>query len=926
MSSAAQDRTLLSRDIHLLGDLLGEVIREQAGIEMFGRIELIRALSKARRSDPDPATDAHLTSLVSELDLAQAEDVARAFTTYFELINLAEENHRLRVLRRREREAYPLPLGETIAAALATLQKNRVSPLALENLLANLRVHLVFTAHPTEAKRRSVLSKLRRIGEALDRLEILDPNPAEETQLQQAILAEITALWLTERSRTRKPQVTDEVRTGMFYFDFSIWSVIPEIYQSMADALARYYPAVSIPGRFLTYGSWIGGDRDGNPNVTTAITAETLRLHRGLAVTNHQETARQLSRFLSLSARLFPAGEELEATGMNGEETDHLAYLRGRYPREPYRLHAALLVDELAEAAQDPVKARLLGESDEPLPSLHKASDLHNDLQGIADSLKRGGAEAIVQTHLKPFQAQAQVFGLHASRLDIRQDSRYINAVLQELFQKLDIHEDFLSLDPAGRAELLTGLLSASPPEIGGLSDLSPEAAETWTLYRTLARTVSIYGRDVIGPFIVSMTQHPADILAVLLLGVWCGLNLQPDQEEGLAYVPLFETRDDLDRSGDSMATLFTHRHYSQHLARLDRQQMIMVGYSDSNKDAGYLAANWELFNAQERLVQVCAEYGAALTLFHGRGGTVARGGGPLNRAILAQPAGTVQGRLRVTEQGEVIDDRYGHPAIARRHLEQTLNAVIMASAPDYQEENTPRPAWRNVMDELAKIALRTYRQFIYESPETLEYWFQATPIQEIGKMRIGSRPARRKSGDPLASLRAIPWVFSWMQSRHGLPGWYGVGSALAGYATDEKRLVQLQEMYREWVFFRHLLDSAQMALGKADMGIARHYAQLVDDEGVRERVFSSILAEYRRTEEWILQVTGRFELLENAKTLKRSIERRNPYVDPLNFVQISLLRRLRALKDAESEEARAMQEAVFLTINGIAAGLKNTG
>jgi phosphoenolpyruvate carboxylase len=860
------------------------------------------------------------------LDLVQAEDVARAFTTYFELINLAEENHRIRVLRRREREAYPLPLGETIAAALAILQKNRVSAPAVEKLLANLHVDLVFTAHPTEAKRRSVLSKLRRIGDMLYRLEVLDPLPAEETGWRQKILAEITALWLTERSRTRKPQVTDEVRTGMFYFDTSIWPAIPEIYQSMAEALARYYPTLSPPDRFLTYGSWIGGDRDGNPNVTTAITAETLRLHRGLAVTHHEETARRLSRFLSLSARLFPAGASEVNGGRTGEETEHLAYLRRRYPREPFRLHTALLADELAEAATDRVKARLLGETDEPLPTLQKAADLRDVLQGLADSLQLGGAEAIVTTHLQPFQTQARVFGLHASRLDIRQDSRYINAVLQELFQKLGIHEDYLALDPAGRMTLLTELLSAVPPDMGSLRDLSPEAAETWNLYQTLRRTVAYYGRDVIGPFIVSMTKHPADILAVLLLGAWSGLNLQPDQPEGVAYVPLFETRDDLDRAGDSMATLFTHPAYSRHLARLDRQQMIMVGYSDSNKDAGYLAANWELFNAQERLAQVCAEYEVALTLFHGRGGTVARGGGPLNRAILAQPAGTVQGRLRVTEQGEVIDDRYGHPTIARRHIEQTLHAVILASAPNYQAENAPRPEWRRVMDELAAIALHTYRQFMYESPETLEYWFQATPIQEIGKMRIGSRPAHRKSGDPLVSLRAIPWVFSWMQSRHGLPGWFGVGAALAGYATDDQRLGQLQEMYREWVFFRHLIDSAQMALGKADMGIARHYAQLVANEGVRERVFSEILAEYRRTEEWILQVTGHFSLLEKARTLKRSIERRNPYVDPLNFVQICLLRRLRSLEDAETDEGRAIQEAVFLTINGIAAGLKNTG
>jgi phosphoenolpyruvate carboxylase len=351
-----------------------------------------------------------------------------------------------------------------------------------------------------------------------------------------------------------------------------------------------------------------------------------------------------------------------------------------------------------------------------------------------------------------------------------------------------------------------------------------------------------------------------------------------------------------------------------------------MVGYSDSNKDAGYLAANWELYQAQERLAEVCRQHGVTLTLFHGRGGTVARGGGPANRAVLAQPAGTVGGRLRLTEQGEVIDERYGHPAIARRHLEQMVHAVLLASAPDYAAKNTPQPLWRGIMDELSATAYHTYHRFIYESPETLLYWQQATPIGEIGQLRIGSRPARRQSGDPLAGLRAIPWVFSWMQSRHGLPGWYGVGTALAAYATTDERLQELRTMYRDWPFFRGVIDGAQMALGKADMGIAHLYAGLVTDAAVRERVFGEILAAYERTERWILRVTGQLAILDNAATLKHSIQRRNPYVDPLNFIQVSLLRRLRALDDPAGAEAQALLEAVFLTINGIAAGLKNTG
>lgn len=353
---------------------------------------------------------------------------------------------------------------------------------------------------------------------------------------------------------------------------------------------------------------------------------------------------------------------------------------------------------------------------------------------------------------------------------------------------------------------------------------------------------------------------------------------------------------------------------------------MVMIGYSDSNKDAGYLSANWELYQAQERLAQVCRSHEIVLTLFHGRGGTVARGGGPVGRIIMGQAPGSVDGRLRVTEQGEVIDDRYGNPAIARRHLEQVTHAVLLAGARGQKAERAPEPAWRETMDQLSEIAYRAYRHFIYETPALLEYWQQATPIREISQLRIGSRPARRRSDDPFGSLRAIPWGFSWMQSRHGLPGWYGLGDALEGYATDESRLRRLQTMYHEWPFFRGLIDNSQMALGKADMSIAGLYASLVEDMAVRQQVFGQILGAYQRTSQSVLQVTGQPAILAQAKTLKHSIDRRNPYVDPLNFVQVDLLRRLRSLPDPNAPEAQAILEVIFLTINGIAAGLKNTG
>ncbi|MDX1662854.1 MAG: phosphoenolpyruvate carboxylase [Candidatus Promineifilaceae bacterium] len=927
MPRKQESRDLLSADIHLLGDTLGHVIRQQAGIAIFDLEERIRALSKTRRMDPGPEVAAYLTELVDEMDLAQAEAVSRAFTTYFELINLAEENHRVRVLREREREAYPRPLSESVANAIATLWEQNVDDATLADLLNRLHVEPVFTAHPTEAKRRTVLSILRRIADMLYEQEVRDLLPSEEAELEERLLAEVTTLWLTERSRTRKPEVKDEVRTGLYFFDTTIWDAVPQLYEEMERALARYYPNLEPPPRFLTFGSWMGGDRDGNPNVTTDVTADTLRMHRGLAVERHKAVAQQLGRSLSISNRLAPASAELREQIAEHATSAHLEFLLDRYPHEPYRLRTAMLAEDLDQTSAGQMLARLRGEPAGPLPPLQTAHDLIEPLETMSESLRQSQAVAVREGGLERFQVQARVFGLHTARLDLRQYSDYHTEVLAELFGKLDLHDDYEGLAPEARIELLTQLLARPAPDLEGLNALSPKAENVLSLFRLLARAVELYGPHILGPYIISMTRDPGDVLAVLLFAAWTGLNLQEESDvEGLAIAPLFETRADLENATATMEMLFDHPAYSRHLQRLGRQQTIMIGYSDSNKDAGYLAANWELFQAQERLADVCAAHDVTLTLFHGRGGTIARGGGPSNRAILAQPAGTVGGRIRITEQGEVINDRYGHPAIARRHLEQLLHAVLVSSTPGYARENRPRPAWREAMEELAQISYRAYREFIYETPALLEYWQQATPLREISQLRIGSRPARRQSQDIFASLRAIPWGFSWMQSRHVLPGWYGVGAALEAYTTSAERLRQLQEMYREWPFFRVVLDNAQVSLGKADMGIARLYAGLVEDEAVREEIFGQIASAFEQTRRWILQITGQQEILDNEPTLQRAIRRRDPYVDPLNFIQVSLLRRLRALDDPEAPEAQPLLQTIFLTINGVAAGLKNTG
>ncbi|MCA9980536.1 MAG: phosphoenolpyruvate carboxylase, partial [Anaerolineales bacterium] len=902
----------LSADIHLLGDTLGRVIRRQAGVSTFDLVERMRALAKARRQDGDRATNDFIIELINDVTIKQMEAVARAFTIYFQLVNLAEERHRARVIRQRAQDAYPRPLTESIADAIFTLWRGGMDDMEMAALLERLHVEPVFTAHPTEAKRRTILSKLRRIADKMMVLEKTSLMPVERQLYEQYLEGEITNLWSTSQTRPEKPSVFDEVKTGLYFFENSIWEIVPQVYRALAIALAEYYPRLTVPEKFLTFGSWIGGDRDGNPNVTALVTAETLRLHRGLALTQHARTARVLDRSLSLSARMSLIGTEITNYLQQERERglpDHVAFLDDRYPDEPYRLVAAMLREDLLEANQDPVKTRLFGTEGRPMARLKTTNDLLRPLELIDGSLRSHGGQIIAESDLQTALTQAKIFGLHTARLDIRQYSDIHDAVLTEVFQQLDIHPAYNSLPTAEKIELLSHLLTQPKPDLGRLENLSQMTAETLEMFKVVKNAIIIYGQDLLGIYIISMTTNVDDVLAVLLLGRWYGLCLQDNSDiAALAISPLFETRADLVNAPDVMTKLFEHPSYSVHLARQGNEQNIMIGYSDSNKDAGYLAAQWELYQAQEAMGKVCEKHGVGLTLFHGRGGTIARGGGPANRAILAQPPGTVNGKIRVTVQGEVINARFGNPDIAQRHLERVVHAVLVSSSRQHMRQATPRPEWREAIEEMAQLSFRAYRKFVYETPAVLTYWQQATPINELSGMRIGSRPARRASGDVFASLRAIPWGFSWMQSRHVVPGWFGLGTAVDQYiagGNSDERLTQLQEMYLDWPFFQTAIDNAQVSLGKADMGIARLYADLVEDETIREQVYGDILAEFNRTSSWVLHITNQKQLLENDKTLQRSIRLRNPYVDPLNFIQVRLLREYRALEDKEGERAQ---------------------
>ncbi|MBP7690900.1 MAG: phosphoenolpyruvate carboxylase [Anaerolineales bacterium] len=903
----------LSANINLLGRLLGEVIAEQESPAVYALVERVRAHAKARRGGTAGAAAA-LRAAIQTLSAADGRSIASAFTLYFDLVNLAEEANRVRALRQRERELGAAPPPESVAEAVGALRARGWRPEQMAALLADLRVELVLTAHPTEAKRRTILSKLSRISAGLRSLDSAELLPRERDARLTELRGEITALWLTDRARTARPAVTDEVRTGLFYVDEVFWAALPRVYADLEAALAKHYPGLRPPPQWLTLASWIGGDRDGNPNVTAAVTAETLRLHRGLAVERHRRALHDLARRLSVSAGRVPPPPELQAwLASRRPLPKHVQYLENRYAAEPYRLAVALLAADLEQASQDDVTARLLGS--EPHADRARVRDLAEPLAQLAAAVPARLAASV----LAPARRQLEVFGLHAARLDVREESTRLAGALGELLRALDLSLTFThDAEPARRATLERLLAEPRPAALAPNPGVTAETAETWALFRLLARTAAVYGRELLGAFVISMTRGAADVLTVLLLARWAGCAA------GLPIVPLFETVDDLEAAPRILTELFALEPYRAHLAAGGDEQMVMIGYSDSNKDGGYLAANWALYQAQAAVAQVCRAHGVKLTLFHGRGGTVARGGGPANRAIRAQPPGTVEGRFRVTEQGEVLASRYADPELAHRHLEQIISAVLLASAPRETAPGQVPDAWRAAMDDMSAVARREYRSLVYETPGFMEFWRHATPIDEISRLRIGSRPTARRGGAlQVANIRAIPWVFSWMQSRFNLPSWYGLGLALAQSPADAGLR---QAMYAGWPFFRALLDNAEMSLLKADLEIAALYADLVPDQALARAVFARVRAEFERTRVAVLAVTGHASLMDADPVIQRSIQLRNPYVDPLNYLQVEMLRRLRALSDPDSEAAEPLREVITLTINGIAAGLRNTG
>ncbi|MGE5603887.1 MAG: phosphoenolpyruvate carboxylase, partial [Nitrososphaerales archaeon] len=832
---------------------------------------------------------------------------------------------RVRVLHERAFKAASdgRPMGESVGAAIRELASDGVASEQMQAVLDRLYVQPVFTAHPTEAKRRTILAKLRRIATTLARLDFSALTPEEERDAVDMIGEEIVALWQSDETRLRQPTVLDEVRNGLYFFDEVLFDLTPVLYRSLEDALAEIYPgaAFTVPP-FLRFGSWIGGDRDGNPFVTVAVTEATLREHKATVLRLYQRSLDRMHGHLSASARYGISSALAESLERDAELfPEEAVRVHSRYPMQPYRHKGAYIYRKLAatlEANQRPWRADHL-----PIPNTyHNVDEFIADLRLMQDSLREHKGGRLAKGRLGTLIRQADIFGFHLATLDLRQHADQLRSALTEVFKRYGLSEDYASLPEIDKELLLTRELLGGRPLTPAQLDFSLEANETLELFRLVRKAHERVGPDAIQNFIISMTTGPSDVLAVLLMAQDAGVS------DRLDIAPLFETLGDLQAAPQIMEQLFGNEAYLAHLVRRQNNQLVMLGYSDSNKDTGYLTANWELRRAQKAIPEVCDHYGIRLTLFHGRGGTVGRGGGPANFAILAQPPESVHGRIRLTEQGETITNRYANPELARRHLDQLLHAVLRQSiVPPPGSQNGAEGAkvgsWDGTMVQLSERARTAYRSFVHDSEQTVQYFYQATPIDAISRLNIGSRPAKRKAGGSISDLRAIPWVFAWAQSRAGLPGWYGLGSGLESYiGDDEARLQELKGMYQDWPFFRVLIDNAQLSMRQADMEIAEVYSALAQED-VRQTVFPLILEEFRRTEACILKLTGQGDLLDNEPWLQRSIQLRNPYIDPMNYLQVALLRRWR---DAQGAEADALREAVLLSVNGVAAGLRNTG
>lgn len=900
----------LRRDVRSLGLLLGAVIREQAGEQAFAAEEELRQLAIQHRSLNNDQGEACLdfpgerelqeraVQIIGSMSAAEAYLVVKAFSTYFLLTNLAENNH-----RKRRRRAAMLASKEpdkpgSLQGTFLRMRSAGVSAVEALNWLRQVQVIPVFTAHPTDVARRVVHFKRRRIEEELESLDKLPLSDAEARQRQTAMLAEITSLWQTDEVRRRKPTVLDEIKMGLDHYPDSLIAPIHKLYEELAAAFCNAYGDAILPDTLPTvarFGSWIGGDRDGNPHVSAESTSEALQKARELILGNYIVSLEELRRLLTPSISRVAATPKLTNAVQRYHDTLTINDLESEIiPEcEQYRRLTVFMLHRLRQTLLAP-------ECADAYPA---AAAFESDLQMISESLAANDGDRLSRTLIDPLLRRVKTFGFHLHSLDIRQHARIHSRAVDELAAGGTTCAGFSSGLPA-------------PP--------SPETSELLDTLRSIAQLKQFYPPEAIQSYVISGASSVRDILSLVWLMELCGVRVAADSKGdlGLMPVPLFESIEDLRNAPEICRTLWSSPEYAPFLDSWGRRQEVMLGYSDSNKDGGMLTSTWEIHKTQQKLHMVAAECGVTLMLFHGRGGTVGRGGGPTHRAIIAQPANAFSGSMKITEQGEVINWKYSDASLSVRNLELMVAASLEALVRPGLVETAPNPGWEQALEEMSSEAYAFYRERIADNPDIIPYFEQATPVLEFELAKIGSRPARRGVTRGLSDLRAIPWGFGWMQSRHVIPGWFGVGYALERFSEKgAAEKLMLGDMMCRYPFFYDLMRNVELALTKVDLPLARQYSNLTSNAVLRDRVFNMVVEEYQRTRRAVLAVTGQSRLLEKNQPLARSTRLRNPYVDPLSLIQIELLRRKRAGDDSDE-----LNYVLAATISGISAGLRNTG
>ncbi len=914
---AASDKDApLQHDIRLLGRILGDIVREHEGEAAFDTIERIRLSGLHFHRDGDSKAGEELKALTIDLDAARAIRIIRAFGQFSHLANVAEDQHHIRRARAHAK-AGDTERDGSMLVALRRAKKAGVTRAALEEYLRHALCAPVLTAHPTEVRRRSSIVREQEIAALLDARDRVDFTPEERDENDVALRRSVLTLWQTRTVRDTRLRVLDEVANGTSYFESSLLRCLPAFYTRFARNLqetSEDWAGIQTPS-FLRAGSWIGGDRDGNPYVTADVLRRAARMQSEVALRFYLNEVDALGAELSLDDRLAHATEALvqlaeQNSGGRSGSREH----------EPYRRALGSIYARLAATSRALVGVDSARKPMMDAPAYSNPEELRGDLNVLAASLRETGLGELEAGRLAHLRRAVDVFGFHLADLDLRQNSDVHERVIGELFGAEN--QDYLALDEAGRVEALLGELGHARPLASPYFAYSEETASELEIFRAAAEVRARFGDVAVPHYVISKAGSVSDVLEVGVLLKEVGLLKPRENWLGADIAPLFETITDLQHSARIVDELLSLPLYRRLLASRGDVQEVMLGYSDSNKDGGYLTSVWELFKAQTALAETAKRHGVRLRLFHGRGGTVGRGGGPSYQAILAQPPGAVQGAIRVTEQGEVISAKYSNPEIARRNIE-TLAAATLEASLIPNPSNAPTPEFRQAMDELSADAHRAYRALVYETEGFETYFWQSTVINEIANLNIGSRPASRARSRRIEDLRAIPWVFSWAQCRLMLPGWFGFGTAVAQFSERHgaKGMDLLRQMYREWPFFATTLSNMDMVLGKSDIRIAERYGQLVDDRGLAARIFARIAEEWRGCIDAVLKISEQSKLLEKNPLLARSIRNRFPYVDPLHYIQVDLLRRQRA-----GEADPALVEGIHLTINGIAAALRNSG